>query len=436
MTEQATQLTRNVFVLGLDEFQRGELETITAASGLNFLQLLAPEEVTRPENGFTALLERARAELAEFDGSVDAIIAHWDFPTSVLVPVLAAEYGMPAPSLESVLACEHKHWSRLAQRASVPDATPDFAAFDPFDDDALDGIDLEYPFWIKPVKSHSSQLGFKVSSPDDFHEAIPQIREGIRDIGDPFNEALAMARLPEQITADSGNTCLAEQIVSGQQATIEGTMFEGEFSVHGVFDSPKDERGAHFARYEYPASLPEEIQTRMASTSEQYLRHIGYDSGCWNVEFMWDEDADKLWLIEVNTRISQSHADLLAKVDGMSNHEAAVAVALGKRPVLPEGRGPFEVAGKLFLYTSQMADGIVRHAPSDEDIARVAERFPETHVDIAVKPGDRLSDLADQSSYRYDIGTITAGAQSREELVAMHDEISEMLPFDIEPIEE
>ena len=433
----ADQLKRNVFIVGLDDFQRGELETITNASGLEFHQLLGTEEATHPEeHGFTPLLERARAQLAEFDGSIDAIVAHWDFPTSVLVPILAADYGMPAPTLESVLACEHKHWSRLAQAECVPDAVPAFAGFDPFDDDALDGIDLEYPFWIKPVKSHSSQLGFKIASAADFHEALPQIREHIRDIGDPFNEALALAKLPDEIAPDSGNTCLAEQIVSGQQATIEGTMFEGEFSVHGVFDSPKDERGAHFARYEYPASLPEEIQSRMASTAEQYLRHIGYDNACWNVEFMWDQDADKLWLIEVNTRISQSHADLLAKVDGMSNHEAAVAVALGNRPVLPEGRGTFAVAGKLFLYTSEMADGLVHRVPSDEDIARVAERFPETHVDIAVEPGERLSELAHQSSYRYDLGTVSAGAQSREELVAMHDEIIELLPFDIEPIEE
>ena len=432
----AEQLKRNVFVVGLDEFHRGELETITNASGLEFHQLLDPDEVTRPEeHGFFPLLERARDQLAAFDGTVDAIIAHWDFPTSVLVPILGAEYGMPAPSLESVLACEHKLWSRVTQRASVPDAAPDFAGFDPFDDDALTRIHLEYPFWIKPVKSHSSQLGFKISSAQDFYDALPKIREHIHALGDAFNEALTMADLPAEIAPDSGNTCVAEQIISGQQATIEGTIFEGEFSVHGVFDSPKDEDHAHFARYEYPAGLPEEIQVRMAATAEEYLRHIGYDNACFNVEFMWDEDADKLWVIEVNTRISQSHSDLFAKVDGMSNHDAAVSVALGQRPMLPERRGNFAVAGKLFLYTSEMADGIVHRVPGDQEIAAFVERFPETHVDIAVSPGDQLSELSEQSSYRYDIGTLTAGAQSRDELVELHRAARELLTFDIEPIE-
>ena len=430
------ELKRNVFVVGLNDAQRGELETITNASGLAFHPLLDPESVAHPEDhGFTPLLERAREQLSAFEGSVDAIVAHWDFPTSVLVPILGAEYDMPAPSLESVLACEHKLWSRIAQAESVTGSVPGFSGFDPFADDALEQITLDYPFWIKPVKSHSSQLGFKIESAEDFQAALPKIREGIRDIGDAFNEALALADLPDAIDEDSGNACIAEEIMSGDQATIEGTMFEGEFSVHGAFDSPKDERGNHFDRYDYPASMPDEIRTRMEATAEAYLRHIGYDNACFNVEFMWDRDSDRVCIVEVNTRISQSHSDLCAKVDGMSNHEVAVDVALGSRPVMPDRRGPFAVAAKCFLYTEPMADGIVRRAPTEQEIAAVVERFPETLVDIAVQEGDRLSELSHQSSYRYDLGTLSVGAQDRDELAEIHDACRQLLPFEIDLIE-
>jgi hypothetical protein len=430
-------LRQNVFVLGLDDFQRGELETITNAKNLIFHQLLAPEVVTRPdEYGFTQLLEMAREQLHSFDGSVDAIIAHWDFPSSVLQPVLGREFGMPVASLEAVVACEHKHWSRLEQQVAVPEVVPAFAGFDPFDDDALAGIDLEFPFWIKPVKSHSSQLGFKIESADDFHAAIPTIREGIRASGDPFNEVLAITDLPDGIAADSGNTCLAEQIVSGAQATVEGTMFEGEFGVHGLFDSPKDEKTGHFARYEYPATtLPDDVQQRMIDVCERYLRHIGYDNACWNIEFMWDEESDQLWLIEVNTRISQSHSDLFAKVDGMSNHEVAVAVALGSPPWMPSGRGNFEVAAKCFLWTEEMSDGVVRRVPSEQEIDQVLDRFPETHVEIEVEEGDRLSELRDQSSYRYDLGFLFLGAQHRDDIVKNYEICRKMLPFEIDPVD-
>jgi biotin carboxylase len=430
-------LQRNVFVVGLDDTQRGALETITDASGLAFHQLLDPQTVTHPEHhGFTPLLERAREQLGAFEGSVDALIAHWDFPTSVLVPILGAEFGMPAPSLASVLACEHKLWSRIAQSESIEESVPGFSGFDPFADDALEQITLDFPFWIKPVKSHSSQLGFRIDSAEDFHAAIPRIREGIRDIGDPFNEALALADLPDAIAKDSGTSCIAEEIMAGDQATIEGTMFEGEFNVHGVFDSPKDEHGNHFDRYDYPASLPDEIRARMESTAEAYLRHIGYDNACFNVEFMWDQDADRICVVEVNTRISQSHSDLCAKVDGMSNHEAAVSIALGTPPLLPHRRGPFAVAAKCFLYTEPMTDGIVRRAPSEQEIAAVVERFPGTLVDIEVQEGDRLSELSHQSSYRYDLGTLSVGAQDRDELADIHETCRQMLPFEIEPLEQ
>jgi hypothetical protein len=430
----AGEIVSNVFVIGLDDFQRGQLETVTNAESLAFHRLLPPELVTRPDQRFQDLLDRARADLDAFDGDVDAIIAHWDFPTSVLAPILCRERGLPSASLEAVLACEHKYWSRCEQRASVPEVAPAFAAFDPFDEDAFAGIELDYPFWIKPVKTHSSQLGFRIDSAEDLDEAIPQIREGIGAFGDPFDEVLALVDLPAGIPG--GNSCLAESIVTGDQVTIEGTVHEGGFAVHGIIDSPKDEEGRHFSRYEYPGtSLPEEVRERMSDVCERYLRHIGYDNACWNAEFMYDEEADQLWLLEVNTRISQSHADLFAKVDGMSNHEVALDIAFGSPPSMPEGRGNFAVAAKCFLWTEEVPDGIVRGVPSEERIAEVTERFPGTHVSLAVDVGDRLSELADQSSYRYDVGTLMIGAQSREELVERYRTCRELLTFDIEPLE-
>ena len=440
MVEEVGRMTadkRNVFVVGLDEFQRGQLSTITNAQNMEFHQLLDPDIVTRvDEHGFTALLDRAREQLEAFDGSIDAIIAHWDFPTSVIVPVLAHEYGLPGPPLRAVMTCEHKHWARVAQEASVPEIAPPFAGFDPFDDDALEGIDVEYPFWVKPVKSFSSQLGFRIDGPEDFAAAMTEMREGVGAIGEPFNEALALVDPPPEVGARSGTNCLAEGIVSGEQGTVEGTVHEGEISIHGVFDSPKDEHGNHFARYEYPAStLPEQAQARMRKACERFLEHIGYEHGCFNAEFMWDPDEDTLCLVEVNTRISQSHSDLFSKVDGMSNHEVAVDLALGVEPSMPSRRGNFAVAAKCFIYTDPIDDGVVRSVPSEEDIAAVVADYPETHVSIGVKPGDRLSELSEQSSYRYDLGTLTIGAADREELIARHHDCLERLRFEIDPIE-
>ncbi|WP_245664969.1 ATP-binding protein [Nocardia sienata] len=385
--------------------------------------------ITADEFDFDELLDRARAELRAFDGRVDAIIAHWDFPTSVLVPILAAEYGLPSPGLESVLKNEHKYWSRVLQRESVPECVPDFCAFDPFDPDALDKIDIPFPFWVKPIKSHSSQLGFEVTDAEVFATAIEQIRAEIGRIADPFDRALERVDLPEEIRVAGGRTCLAEQVVTGTQAAPEGTMFRGEFHVHGVFDMRKDAAGHSFDHLDYPArTVPEDVQQRMIDVTERYLRHTGYDNGCFNSEFMWDSESGKLWLIEVNTRISQSHSDLFAKVDGSSNHGVAIDIALGDRPRMPHRKGEFAVAAQCMV--PRYEDGIVRAVPGEADIAALQRRFPGTVVHIEVQPGDRLSELPNQDAYRYKLATLYIGAPDADELERRYREAIDALPFE------
>ncbi|MDV7351699.1 ATP-grasp domain-containing protein [Rhodococcus oxybenzonivorans] len=425
---------KNIFILGLTDLQREELGTVRDAENYRFHGLLDYHTLVAPdEYVFEDLLTRCREKLDAFPGTVDAIIAHWDFPTSVLAPILAAERGIPAPPLRSVLACEHKYWSRLAQQESVPDAVPRFASFDPFDDHALDSIGLEFPFWVKPVKSHSSQLGFEIGDAAAFHEAIAEIRERIGLVGHAFDEALRRVDLPEAVRGVSGTTCLAEQVITGIQAAPEGTMFNGEFSVHGVFDMHKDATGHSFDRLDYPAStVPLEVQQRMIDITERYLRHVGFDNGCFNSEFMWDEKEDKLWLIEVNTRISQSHSDLFAKVDGMSNHEVAIDIALGTPPRMQRRHGTFGVAAKCII--PHYEDGIVTRVPSNEDIARVQKAVPETKVLIDVRPGDRLADLPNQDAYRYVLGTMYIGADDIAQLEKHVDRALAELPFEFEPV--
>jgi biotin carboxylase len=426
---------KNVLVFGLTDLQRGELETVRGAEGYRFHGVLDYERlVADSDMDFEVLLEDARRELAAFDGRVDALVAHWDFPTSVLVPVLAGELGIPAPSLESLVKSEHKYWSRLEQKASVPECVPGFCAFDPFAEDPLAQVELDFPFWVKPVKAHSSSLGFEIHDEQQFRDAVEQIRAEVGNMGDAFQQVLKRLELPPEIESATGTSCLAEQLISGTQAAPEGTMFRGEFNVHGVFDMYKDDAGTSFERLDYPAdSVPESVQQRMIDVSERYLRHVGFDDGCFNAEFMWDRSSDKVWLVEVNTRISQSHSDLFAKVDGASNHEVAIDIALGRRPSMPHREGPFAVASQCMIFHDE--DAVVAKVPTEQELAEIAERFPETEVTLSVQAGDRLSGTPNQDSYRYIVAKAYIGAQTREELVRKHRAVAEALPFEFESVE-
>lgn len=426
-------MTVNIFVPGLTSLQRREIETVDIP-GLRLHGLLDYESlVSAEEFDFEELLERTRAELRAFDGSVDAIIAHWDFPTSVLVPILAAEYGLPSPTLESVIRNEHKLWSRVLQSEVVPECVPKFCAFDPFDSDALERIDIPFPFWVKPIKAHSSQLGVEVADAEQFAEAIAVIRKEIGRIADPFDQVLSRLELPEEVRVAGGRTCLAEEVVTGTQLAPEGSMFQGEYHVHGVFDMRKDEAGHSFTRLDYPAcGVPEEVQQRVIDLTERYLRHVGYDNGCFNSEFMWDAETDTLRMIEVNTRISQSHSDLFVKVDGMSNHVVAIDIALGRRPKMPHRAGKFGAAAQCLV--PHYEDGVVTRVPSEDDIADLEKRFPDTVARIEVSPGDRLSELPNQDAYRYKLATLYIGASDNDALEKRYQECVEALPFEFQEV--
>ena len=125
-------MTRNVFVLGCDRFNLDQIKSARAAEGCRFHALTTYDEAKAgDEIPAEKLLDKARARLDAFDGSIDAILGWWDFPVSTLLPILRREYGTPGPTLESTLRCEHKYWSRLEQSRSVPDHIPAFRLFDP-----------------------------------------------------------------------------------------------------------------------------------------------------------------------------------------------------------------------------------------------------------------------------------------------------------------
>ena len=79
--------------------------------------------------------------------TVDAVVGYWDFPVTSMMPILCREFGLPSASLEAILKCEHKYWSRLEQQAALPEAVPAFGIADKENPTLPDG--LEYPVWLK-----------------------------------------------------------------------------------------------------------------------------------------------------------------------------------------------------------------------------------------------------------------------------------------------
>lgn len=429
-------MAKNIFVAGLDEFHLRQLTSLHHSERYQFHPLMSYEEIKCGETlPIREFLEFAHQTLISFEGKVDAVVGFWDFPVSTVLPIIRKDVGLEGPTLESVLKCEHKYWSRLLQAQVVPEHIPRFAKIDPFDDNVIEQCDLPYPFWLKPVKSVLSHLGFLIENRDAFKASLAVIRENIERYADPFNVILSRADLPPEIREVDGYHCIAEGIISkGRQCTLEGYVYAGDVHVYGTIDSIRGGRlKTSFTRYQYPSTLPQHVIDRMTEATQKTLICTGYDNAPFNIEFYWDEEADTISLLEINTRISKSHCPLFKMVDGEYHHAVMIDIALGRRPDFPFKMGPFEVAAKFML--RRYENGYVKSVPNQEAIAKVKQTFPGTEVVISVREDMHLSDLRDQDSYSYEIADIFMGAASESELLLNYQIALSMLPFNIECIE-
>lgn len=413
---EAKERHRNIFVVGLEPFNLRLLQAVRHADDYHFHGLLDYTEIVSARRfDMEALLDKARGILGKFPGPIDAIVGYWDFPTILTMPILRREFGLRGPSLESVLRCEHKYWARIEQSKVVPGHVPRFALVDPFDEAAAEKVDLPFPFWIKPVKAHSSLLGYRVRNRRELEHALAETRKGIHRFADPMNVIMGYAELPAEIAKIDGAKCIAEEIISaGRQCTLEGYAFEGHVEVYGIVDTIRGANRMSLERYEYPSSLPLEIKKEMKRLACRVIEFVGLDDTPFNVEFFYDRQSGRLWLLEINARISKSHSPLFDKVEGVPHKEVMIDVALGKRPDYPARRGSFRYAAKFMprLYGDHEQATVIA-APDAEQIRAIEAQFPGAEIQLHLHQGMRLADLHHRDAYSYELGAIFMGANSR-----------------------
>ncbi|SEP00094.1 ATP-grasp domain-containing protein [Aquisalimonas asiatica] len=420
--------SKHIFVIGLDDFNLSELETVHNAGDYTFHGLVDYDTMVNPPSyPMDAIMAEARETLAAAP-AVDAIIGHWDFPTTSMLPILRREWGLPTPTLESVLYCENKYWNRLAGEEALPECTPDFQGLDPYSDDPLGDLDMDYPFWLKPSVAFSSYLGFRIENEQQYLQAMQTIRERIHVFAEPFDTIMRSCENPGALpNRGSGATCIAEGLISGRLCTLEGYVYDGEVVVYAVIDSLRASNQVSFYSYQYPSHLPPGVQNRMIAHAGRILDHIGMDHTPFNMEFFWDEATDKLWLLEINPRISKSHCPIFQIATGSSHHEVAIDIALGRKPDFPRAEGRFPMAGKFMPRV--FGDTVVTRVPSADDIAMLQKQHPEVIVHVGVTEGMRLSELVAQDSYSFEIADVFLGAETEEQMHEKFRYVMEVLDF-------
>lgn len=417
----------HAFVLGPDAHNWAHLSELTDDfADLKLHRLLTFEQLATGKTiHFAELLKEARSRLEQFAGSVDAIVDLWDFPSTLLAPFLCQDFGLPSADPLAAFRCEHKYWSRCLQREVVAEQVPEFSFLDPFADSARKEPILDFPFWIKPIKGHSSLLGFRIGNAAQLQSCLPQIRKGIARLGEPFNEAMQMLEVPPEIARIDGSHCVTEGLIQGRQCTLEGYVQNGRVTIYGMVDSRRYSNRSTFQRYQYPSRLPRAVQGRMRESARRVVQKMGLDNTTFNIEYYHHQPSDRLWLLEINPRCSQSHADLFVKVDGTTHQRIKLDLQLGRPVVWNRGGGEFATAAKFFYRRFQ--DGLVEEVPSEATLNRLQNRFPGCAIELQVEPGEQLAHKLCQDSYSFELARVYLGAANTRELLSRYQECRELL---------
>ncbi len=158
---------------------------------------------------------------------------------------------------------------------------------------------------------------------------------------------------------------------------------------------------------------------------------LGYDNGLFNIEMIYDESADRVFIIEINPRLASQFADLYEKVDGTNAYEILLDIARGVAPRRKRRAGHYGVAASCVLRTFE--DCLVTGLPSKEQIASLEAIYPGIRVELHAYLGRKLSDdLQDGASYRY--GIVNLGGSDSEDVLRRFEDCRARLGIRLLPI--
>jgi hypothetical protein len=324
------------------------------------------------------------AELAELPA--DGIVGTKD-RTALLAAIVARRRGLPGPDPQAVVACQHKPTSRAIQRRVAPEATPRFELLD-------HQPTFPPPWFVKPVVGRLSQEARRVEDEAGLAgiEEEPRYRDGYA--------RLAALALPAPL---STRGFLVEEVVTGDEVTLEGYVFDGTVTVVGVTDSLKYAGTNSFEGFAYPSSLPVGRLNELHDLARRLVVGHRLDACFFNIEFFVPVEGN-VHTIELNARIASQFAPLVESVHGRSTYDALAMLACGEDPAW----GPGAREGAAVSYVARVfEDAVVDAVPA-----------PEEGLEVLVKPGRRLSEQGHNDPASYRLAIFTEHGATREEVLS------------------
>lgn len=308
----------------------------------------------------------------------DGVVASHD-NAALLCALAARRRDLPGPTPEAVFACQYKPAARARERVAVPGAVPRHSI--------LNGSTPSFnpPFFLKPV----------IGTLSGGARRIDDVRQLDRLDGNRYANRYAPIAALMGLAPTDACAYMIEELLTGDEVTLEGYVLHGSFTAIGITDSMKYAGTDSFERFEYPTGLSDDRQAELIAAAQRIVAEVGFDSGLINIEFFVPERG-QVKIVEVNARIAAQYAPLINALHGRSTYEILFELACGIDPCWR----PHRPQGAAISYCLRaFGDALVERVPE-----------PQHGLEILVEPGLRLSQQGqnDPGSYRlaifYEIG--------------------------------
>ncbi len=362
----------------------------------------------------------------------DGIVGTHD-SSSIFAAVIAQETGKRFAPVSGIINSQNKYMCRRIQERTIPEHTPGYCL-------ALDYLrdpsQLATPFFIKPVRANISFGAHKIDSPEQLEYYIGHESMDIALFNRYYLDALAYnSSYHNALNIASCNNFLCEELIQGDQVTVDGYVYQGKVSFFGTTKAVYYPRTNSFSHHEFPFAFSEELDTIIKKALSKLIPALGIDNSFFNVELRADEESKTFAIIEVNSRIAFQFAKTIESVTGFDPLRMLCDMAVGKKPEQKTAADSlFDLCYNFELH--RFADAGILQTPTQIAYTEIEIKYPEVIVRNLIHENANLSDFKhNPESFRYCI--IDIPGNSDEEIMMKFDEVVAMLGYKFDaPAEE
>ncbi len=352
--------------------------------------------------------------------AIDGVIGTTD-DASLMTAIIGQKAKLQGPSIAAVLNCQQKYWSRQIQNKVVREQTPVFALA------TSSNPPFPLPIFIKPVKSRLSYFSYLAANEQEYKRLVKlwHTREVVNRKANStfiklFNTLPAKLRKNEPFQ----NDLIAEEYIDApDQITVDGYVYKGAVSFFGMTQSDFIPGTLSFNGFHYPyyQNNPQ-FKRRIERIVRTLIEGLKLDNTLFNVELKCNSSTGEVWIIEINSRMSQQFMYLIESVTGYHPFHAALDIAVGKRPMMRAASTIKRNNCCSCFILRRTQDAIVGRVPSPDEIKRIERKFRGVRTNVFVNVGERLSHhLGDSFTHRY--GEVKIPGNSEQETRSIYKKI-------------